>query len=202
MTVRRGVLGMGGFSYTRPMTKEIAAHRLDVRAFAQAGGSVHGTEPLVRFPRVVQASAVGGAQSLVRWAARGEVRGESMGQSQWWLHLQVDAEVTQTCQRCLGPLQVPVAVDRWFRFVADEATATTEDETSEEDILVLAPEFNLHELVEDELLLALPYIPRHESCPVQVPMEVADPGFEDPAPRANPFAALAGLKSSNGKGQN
>ena len=181
------------------MTKEIAAHRLDVRAFAQAGGSMQGTEPLVRFPRVMQASAVGGAQSLVRWAARGEVRGESLGQSQWWLHLQVDAEVTQTCQRCLGPMQVPVAVDRWFRFVADETTATTEDETSEEDILVLVPDFNLHELVEDELLLALPYIPRHETCPVQVPMEAADPGFEEPAPRPNPFAALAGLKSASNK---
>jgi uncharacterized protein len=41
--------------------------------------------------------------------------------------------------------------------------------------------------VEDELLMALPYIPRHESCPVQVKMEVADPGFEDRRPRAESF---------------
>jgi hypothetical protein len=30
-------------------------------------------------------------------------------------------------------------VDRWFRFVADEPTATAQDEICEEDILVLAP---------------------------------------------------------------
>ncbi len=181
------------------MTKEIAAHRLDVRAFAQSAGTMAGTEPLERFPRVVQASVIGVTPALVRWAARGELRGDPQGQSQFWLHLHADAEVTQTCQRCLGPLKVPVEVDRWFRFVADEATATEQDEVSEEDILVLAPDFNLHALIEDELLLELPYIPRHEVCPVQGPMSVADAGFEEPAPRPNPFAALAGLKAANGK---
>jgi uncharacterized protein len=75
------------------MTKEIAAHRLDVRAFAQAGGSVHGPNRCVRFPRVVQASAVGGAQSWSTGQRRGEVRGESMGQSQIWLHLQATPKV-------------------------------------------------------------------------------------------------------------
>jgi uncharacterized protein len=33
--------------------------------------------------------------------------------------------------------------DRWFRFVADEATAEAEDEESEEDLLVVSRDFDL-----------------------------------------------------------
>lgn len=181
------------------MTKQTAVHRLDVRAFAQSGEPLAGTEPLERFERVREVSAVEVSSIPVQWVARGEARSDLLGQPQYWLHLQADTEVTQTCQRCLGPMAVPVQVDRWFRFVADEATATEQDETSEEDILVLTPDFDLHGLIEDEILLALPYIPRHDVCPAQVPMAVADPGFEAPATRPNPFAALAGLKSPGAK---
>lgn len=177
------------------MHHETAPHRLDVRAFAQAGGSLQGAETLERFERVEQASAGGSGAGLVQWAARGEVRDDPAAEPQLWLHLHAQAEVALTCQRCLGPLLEPVVVDRWFRFVADEATATAQDEICDEDILVLAPDFNLHALIEDELLLALPYIPRHDACPAQGPMSVADPGVAEPAPRPNPFAALAGLKS-------
>jgi uncharacterized protein len=181
------------------MTNQNAAQRLDVKAFAQAGGSLQGSEPLMRLARVLEASADGGDSSPVHWEAHGELRTDLLGQTQCWLRLQADAEVPQICQRCLGPMQVAVHVDRWFRFVADEAAATEQDEVSEEEVLVLAGEFDLQALIEDEILLELPYIPRHDVCPAQPPMSATDPGFEEPAPRPNPFAALAGLKSSRGK---
>jgi uncharacterized protein len=51
-------------------------------------------------------------------------------------------------------------------------------------------------LIEDELLLALPIIARHEVCPQPLPAMVSDDAaaasLQD-AP-ANPFAALARLK--------
>lgn len=181
------------------MTQVPSPHRLDVRAFALAGGGLEGSEALEQFARVEEASTGDHGTSQVRWAARGEVRDDHSAEPQYWLHLQAHAELALICQRCLGPLHLPVVVDRWFRFVADETTATAQDEICEEDILVLAPDFNLHALIEDELLLELPYIPRHESCPVQGPMSVADPGIAEPAPRPNPFAALAGLKAAGGK---
>lgn len=180
------------------MSNETVPQRLDVRAFAQAGGRLQGSEALGQFARIEQASTGDGQSGLVQWVACGEVRDDHAAEPQLWLHLQARAEVALTCQRCLGPLKMPVEVDRWFRFVADEATATAQDEVCEEDILVLAPDFNLHALIEDELLLELPYIPRHEACPVQGPMSVADPGIAEPAPRPNPFAALAGLQSPTG----
>jgi len=91
---------------------------------------------------------------------------------------------------------VTLEVDRWFRFVIDEATAAAEDEDSEEDVLALEPRPNLRELVEDELLMELPLVPMHETCPQPVVMAAgAIDGPADAEPqRKNPFAELARLK--------
>ena len=99
------------------------------------------------------------------------------------------------CQRCMGPVTVDLVVQRSFRFVADEATAAALDDESEEDVLVVSREFDLLGLVEDELLMAMPLVPRHEQCPTEVPMEASDEDFEaESARKANPFAALANLR--------
>ena len=49
------------------------------------------------------------------------------------------------------------------------------------------------ELIEDELLLAMPIVPRHEVCPEPL-VATVDELPDDPAP--NPFAALAALKTT------
>ena len=116
------------------------------------------------------------ALGSVTWQATGEMRaGASGGAPAVWLHLHAEASIPLTCQRCLGPVDKPLLVDRWFRFVADEATADAEDEDSEEDVLVFQPAFNLRELVEDELIMAQPLVPMHEVCPVGAP--ASWPGF-------------------------
>ncbi|HQS64567.1 MAG TPA: YceD family protein, partial [Acidovorax defluvii] len=105
------------------------------------------------------------------------------------------------CQRCLTPVDVPLAVERSFRFVADEATAEALDDESEEDLLALSREFDLRELIEDELLMALPVVPRHDECPSAVPLASSDDDFEAAsAEKPNPFAALASLRKEE-KGQ-
>jgi uncharacterized protein len=97
-------------------------------------------------------------------------------------------------------VDVPLDVDRWFRFVADETTAEALDDDSEEDLLALSRDFSLHELIEDELLMALPVVPRHEVCPSEVPMNSSDEDFEAAnAERPNPFAALAGIRIDKDK---
>ena len=73
--------------------------------------------------------------------------------------------------------------------------AAVEDEASEEDVLVTARDFNLLELVEDELLMALPVVPKHAVCPDPVKLQVADPDFVDTVQeKPNPFAVLEQLK--------
>ena len=122
------------------------------------------------------------------------------GISQVWLRLKVRASFPMECQRCLTPVDVPLEVDREFRFVADEATAEALDDESEEDLLALSREFDLRELIEDELLMVLPVVPKHDECPTVVPMASSDDDFEEAnAEKTNPFAALAGLRK-DGKG--
>ena len=134
----------------------------------------------------------------VRWRAVGSLRPVG-GEEQIWLHLQADADVILQCQRCLLPLDDAVHVDRHFRFVADEDTAAALDDEIEDEVLALPRTLNLRDLVEDEMLLALPLVPRHEVCPEAIPMQFGD--VEIVEENANPFASLALLrKDKDGDG--
>ena len=91
----------------------------------------------------------------------------------------------------------PVEAERDFLFVADEATAEALDEDSEADVLVISRDFDALSLVEDELILALPLVPRHDNCPQSLPDSAVDAAFEQASERPNPFAALAALKKGD-----
>jgi uncharacterized protein len=175
-------------------------HAIDLRALAHRGETESGAAPLSAFGRLLEGAPVPDADlAPVNWTARAEWRepvaalaGTPGTQPQLWLHLQLGAEVPQTCQRCLGAYAQAVEVDRWFRFVADETTAEAQDDESEEDLLVLEPRFDLVALIEDELLLALPLVPMHEVCPQPLRMSAGELPEEEGVP--HPFAALARLK--------
>ena len=177
------------------MTKEFSPQRLDVKAFAQAGGRLAGHDSLLKYERLAQEAKGLHPDLLVDWEAVGEVRTALGGMGQVWLHIKVRASFPMECQRCMTPVDVPLEVDREFRFVADEATAEALDDESEEDLLALSREFDLHELIEDELLMALPVVPKHDECPTAVPLASSDDDFEEAnSEKPNPFAALAGLR--------
>ncbi len=177
------------------MSKEFVAARLDLRSFAQAGAVLAGRDALGSHPRLL-AEAQGNSSGLaVAWKARGELRPVQGGADQVWLHLEATTTMPMICQRCMTPVEVDVSVNRPFRFVPTEAAAAAEDEEAEEDVLVLSRAFNLPELIEDELLMELPVVPRHGTCPVEVKLAVTDDAFEaEMAARPNPFAALTKLK--------
>ncbi len=124
------------------------------------------------------------------------MRGGTDGAPQLMLHLQIDTTLSLICQRCLEPVETVIAVDQWFRFVPDEETAEAQDDDSEEDLLVESAEFDLCELVEDELVLAMPLIPSHAVCPAMPQLSASDPGFDEATlTKPHAFAALVKLKS-------
>lgn len=185
------------------MTKEFSPRRLDVKAFAQAGASLRGHESLLNYERLAHEAQGLHPDLLVDWQAQGALH-EHGGQPQVWLQLQAQATFPMHCQRCMAPVDVPLVVAQDFRFVADEATAEAEDEDSDEDLLVLSREFDLHALIEDELLMALPMVPMHDECPQPVPLAAGEAEFEQAnTQKTNPFAALAQLQAekpaANGK---
>jgi uncharacterized protein len=177
------------------MTKEFAARRLDVKSFADEGARLNGESALQQHPRLMAETQGRGPQSPLKWSAWGEVRNRQHVQPEIWLHLHAQAVLSLACQRCLEPVDVPVSVDRSFRFVATEELAAAQDDESEEDVLALNHSFDLVELVEDEILMEIPLAPRHESC-APVKLALADASFETAAVRQeNPFASLGRLKT-------
>ena len=179
------------------------ADRLDVAGLAQADGYLTGQDLLQKYERLRQEScrleADFTSAESVSWQADGELLESAGAKPQVWLHLSASAHVPQTCQRCLGEVSTLLEVERSYRFVADEATAEAQDDACEEDLLAISRDFNLHELIEDELLMALPQVPLHDVCPVAPKMSAADADFEGDAEavgagKPNPFAVLAALK--------
>jgi uncharacterized protein len=178
----------------------LPSRHLDVRAFARSSGTLGGTAHLSDFARVSQDCVDGGTGSTVAWSAAGAVRTDTGKEPQILLHLQIDAVLPLTCQRCLEPVQTPAVVDQWFRFVPDEETADAQDDDSAEDLLVESAQFDLRELVEDELVLAMPLIPSHDRCPTAPRLSASDPGFDDAEQgKPNAFAVLGKLKSGKGE---
>jgi uncharacterized protein len=187
---------MASFSYTAGMKHETLPTHLDVKAFAHAARTLTGQAPLSEFQRLIQETQGLGAENALNWLARGELQIDEAGAEQVWLHLTIDTCLPLTCQRCLGPVDIVVAIQQSFRFCDSEEVAAAQDAEAEEDVLVLSPAFDLRELIEDEVLMALPLVPRHETCPVDVKLAVVDPAFDTAlVEKSQPFAVLAQLKT-------
>ena len=186
------------------MDKKFDLNRLNVKAFAKEGLSLQGQLSLTQFPRLAELALSpvesfledSGEPTHVSWDIQAKLVTVSGGDSQIWMHLQAEVDLPMQCQRCMGPVKLAVKAKAAFRFVSDEATAEAEDDESEEDLLVLSPELNVLELIEDELIMSAPLVPMHEKCPNLVPMSAVDEAFEEALEaRPNPFAALAQLKN-------
>lgn len=182
-------------------TKPLNPLRLDVAALVDRSEKAQGSAPLQQLLRLAEpGEPVPDAAASLQWQAHAERRPVRGGAPELWLHLKLDAVVHRTCQRCLQPVAIPLALQRDFLFAATEAQAEAWDaERDDADVLVLTKSLSLLELAEDELLLALPLVPRHDTCPQ--PLMAPGSGAQaapEPSTEAtkgdNPFAVLAQLK--------
>ncbi len=100
----------------------------------------------------------------------------------------VSAEVAVFCQRCLEPMTLNVQQAFALAVVAGEDIAK-QLPNELEPVIVTDDVLNVHALVEDELLLALPIVSLHEQeCGGQRPINVEEPEQES---RQKPFEDLA-----------
>lgn len=173
-----------------PSSRAVDPRRLDIAQAARDTLQLEGQWPLDSFERLREGDAAPGGE--VRWSAQAGQRPVAGGEAEIRLSLQAQAELQRTCQRCLAPVRLPLDVSRRYLFVRGEDRAAELDaEAEDEDVLELTRSLDLHALVEDELLLALPLVPRHELCPE--PLRAPD-GPQAEAERPNPFAALVALR--------
>jgi len=154
---------------------------IDGFEFAAAGSTQQGVLPLSSFARLRDLLVTDAGEAA--YAVEG-VR-DTLGRPS--LSLKVQATLQLRCQRCLEPLALAVDADSLLVLAASQAEIEADPETVDAPDRVLAGhEMRVAELVEDELILAVPYAPRHEECEAA---QVAPPADEKPLP----FAGLKGL---------
>jgi uncharacterized protein len=203
------------------MSKDLDLTKLQVLKFAQSQGSAQGREPIERFARLMleQDNALDGQDAGLQAQHPEEGAQIDPAWVDWHLegffdpldphvltavdakagfNLEVHAAIKMTCQRCLGVCFQVLDVNRTFRFVRDEQIALAMDDASEDEFLVLSSAFDVLELMEDELIMALPLVPLHAQCPVPLTQQVGDKSsleIEFESKRPNPFEVLSVLKS-------
>ena len=122
---------------------------------------------------------------ILNWRLSGEISADKKAR----LHLSLTGNVAVPCQRCLEPMMIALSISSEFILVKDESEIPPEeDDVKDHDYLVAEAEMDVLQLVEDEILLTLPYAPKHEIKDCAVKAEVN----ERKAP--NPFAALRDFK--------
>ncbi|MBV7388055.1 23S rRNA accumulation protein YceD [Pasteurellaceae bacterium TAE3-ERU1] len=104
-------------------------------------------------------------------------------------------EVELICQRCGKPFQVALESEFQYSPVSNQDQADKLPEYYEPLEINEFGEVDLLDVVEDELILALPLVPKHnlEHCEVSVAEQVFGELPAD-AEKPNPFAVLANLK--------
>jgi len=155
---------------------------IDGFEFAKAASKLQGVRPIADFDRLRDALRADERQGTLRY----ELRGVPEEQGRPALRLKVDGVLPLVCQRCLGPLEVPLRIEVLLLLAATQAemdAAPLEAEGPES--IVAGRDMPVLALVEDEVLLAIPIAPRHAAC--------AGGAKEAAAGKAMPFAGLRGL---------
>lgn len=155
---------------------------IDPLRLVQRGADLRGSLPLAQMARVRESvlEAAGSAEVELHFCRQGSVAA-------------IDGRVVATlwleCQNCLQPLAWQVNSEVHLGVVASLEEAGLLPEPYEPLLLDQESRIRLLDIVEEELLLALPIVPRHRECCEPA----AEAGGEQ---KAHPFAALAALKSN------
>lgn len=109
-----------------------------------------------------------------------------------WVRVELDTELTLTCQRLLRPFQWPLSIVQQLGLIKDEAGESALPEGFE-PLLVEDGHLNLKVVIEDELILALPVVALSPGAPIDSLELTRSSGIEDDAV-PHPFAVLGQLK--------
>lgn len=171
----------------RPPENGSLPKTIDPYQFARSRGLLNGTLLLAE------------AQELNRWQTadgKGIIRAHLAGytdrDSRPHLKGQLTTELELECQRCLQPL--PWQADIRFDYRLIRSEAQDKQEYSETETLICAEdELDLAWFVEEEVLLSMPMIAKHEHC--TLPKELTQ-ASEKAEQKHNPFADLRNLMNN------
>lgn len=161
---------------------------IDPWKLTSAGGRWQGELPLAPMARLASlVQAATGTAGVVLEAGRDE-------QGVRYLTGRIEAAVSVVCQRCLSPMPLALAADFRLGLVQTEAQAAALPAGYEPLLAAADGVLSLSEMVEDELILALPLAPVHAALDLCLAK-----GYHPPRPpsaaqdQAHPFAVLSTL---------
>lgn len=150
--------------------------------FAREGGALDGVTAAAGMSRLVDQLA--GDSGEIRWSLAGSVdRFERP-----CLSVKIKGQLQLVCQRCLAPMAWPFEIETVLTQFPTENAADEAEEVDETlDTVLIDPALDVLSLIEEEVLLALPYAPLHDQCTAQ--------GETATQAKPNPFAVLAQMKT-------
>jgi uncharacterized protein len=160
---------------------------LEVDRLARGEAEIEFDVPLAELPRLqARIPGIGGrVHGVVRFGRQGEVAVAEVS---------LAGRATLQCQRCMQTMELPIESTSHVGLIFAEADAAAVPEELE-PVLARSGNISAGELVEEELLLALPIVPLHEALrdcavPPAAPL-IAEDAVEQVTQR--PFEGLAEL---------
>ena len=168
--------------------------QLDLRGLAARGVRISGTVSPEDLPRLAEA----GIGIVDLGSAAFDFRRDE--EARYVVAVSVEAKVVMRCQRCLSDMEVLITTSSLMACVwTDEEAAAL---PAAYEPLIIDDAADLSDIVEEEILLAIPVSPIHEvECKSTAQQAALEADAEDPetvediAERDSPFAVLEQLKS-------
>ena len=175
--------------------------QINIKKLADNGATLDGVVDIRRLQRFAQALLVDDGQVVVSLEFSRNDDGIKLIQGT------VKADVQQQCQRCLEPVTTEIEVTLNLAVAYDEEQAEAL-ESRYEPLILDVDQVQLVDILEDDLLLALPMIPYHDIsvceangyvAPAEEEINEAEPVETEEDRKENPFAVLAELKGQTKK---
>ncbi|MFM9434872.1 uncharacterized protein ACFDR9_001934 [Janthinobacterium sp. CG_23.3] len=158
---------------------------IDAFDFCRINGSREGVTPVAEMTRLIKDCA--DSSGSLAWRIDGGT--SKLGYPQ--LTLSVTGTVQLECQRCLSPYAYDIDASTILVLAKDDEHADEIEEIINDesiDVIVGSRTMDGAALIEDEALLALPQVPKHEVCPDSALLDSAT------TEKKLPFAGLKDFK--------
>ncbi|MDX1914096.1 MAG: YceD family protein [Methylophilus sp.] len=156
--------------------KTVTINNLDFALKEQVISDAFPISSLIRLSELLNAEAIYGAE------VRFQLSGHSKSFRLPSLHLQLAVALPMICQRCLEAMEVPLNLN--FDYVISDIEPIEDELIDDLDWLEASHNMDVIELIEDELLIALPIAPIHTIECKELQRESGE--------KPNPFAVLKG----------
>ena len=152
---------------------------IDSIVFTRNGEELHGEIPIAVLPRL--SDMLANSEGMLTYTVRGYKEDD-----RHLLQVMLKGVCHLRCQRCLGELIYPLETTSHLQLLsADKLDEVEADDAV--DGIEASSHLDVLTLIEDEVLLELPFAPRH-------PEGACKSAIEGLQQSASPFAVLAGLK--------